>query len=138
MDALAAERIFLFEGFRLDRRAGGLFRVGDNGAVLVPLGSRALDILGVLVARPGELVSKDEIVAPAWPGVIVEDSNLPTQISALRRVLDEASPIVAAASRQSRGAATALSRRYLAATATAPGCAASPRSWPPMSPAIRG
>jgi class 3 adenylate cyclase/DNA-binding winged helix-turn-helix (wHTH) protein len=89
MDALAAEGIFLFEGFRFDRRAGGLFRVDDNCvAVPVRLGARALDVLGVLLARPGEIVSKDEIIATVWPGRIVEDSNLPTQISALRRALD--------------------------------------------------
>ena len=89
MDAFAAEGIFLFEGFCFDRRAGGLFRVDNNCvAVLVPLGARALDVLGVLLARPGEIVSKDELIAAVWPGRIVEDSNLPTQVSALRRVLD--------------------------------------------------
>jgi TolB-like protein len=90
MDALAAEEIFVFEGFRLERRAGGLFREDENG-VLVPvaIGSRALDLLMLLVRRHGDLVSKDEIMAAVWPGMIVEDSNLPTQISALRRVLDK-------------------------------------------------
>ena len=89
MDLPSAEGIFLFEGFRFDRRAGGLLRGDDNGvAVPVPLGARALDVLGVLLARRGEIVSKDEIIAAVWPGRIVEDSNLPTQISALRRVLD--------------------------------------------------
>ena len=89
MDAFAAEGIFLFEGFRFDQRGGGLFRVDNNCvAVLVPLGARALDVLGVLLARPGEIVSKDELIAAVWPGRIVEDSNLPTQVSALRRVLD--------------------------------------------------
>jgi hypothetical protein len=44
--------IFLFEGFRLDRR--GLFRRDERG-VFVPMaiGSRALDVLGVLVGRAG-------------------------------------------------------------------------------------
>src|SRR6516162_678931 len=89
MDALAADEIFLFEGFRLDRRAGGLFRADKDAVpILVAVGSRALDLLTLLVRRPGDLVSKDEIMTAVWPGVIVEDSNLPTQISALRRVLD--------------------------------------------------
>ncbi len=89
MDELVTEEIFSFEGYRLDRRAGGLFRADQNG-VLVPiaLGSRALDLLDLLVRRHGDLVSKDEIMTAVWPGMIVEDSNLPTQISALRRVLD--------------------------------------------------
>jgi DNA-binding winged helix-turn-helix (wHTH) protein len=89
MDALASSDIFLFEGFCLDRRAGGLFRRNHDGADLpVAIGSRGLDILGVLVERAGEVVSKDEIIAAVWPGTVVEDSNLTVQISALRRVLD--------------------------------------------------
>ena len=89
MDALASAEILLFEEFRLDRRAGGLFRRDESGEfVPVPIGSRALDILDSLIARAGEVVSKDEIIAAVWPGLVVEDSNLTVQISALRRVLD--------------------------------------------------
>jgi adenylate cyclase len=89
MDGLA-EDVFLFEGFRLDRRAGGLFRADENGLpVPVAIGARALDLLILLVRRHGDLVSKDEIMTAVWPSMIVEDSNLPTQISALRRVLDQ-------------------------------------------------
>src|SRR5215471_19205480 len=88
IDALVTTDVFLFEGFRLDRR--GLSRCDDQGCyVPVPLGSRALEVLGVLVHRPGNLVSRDEIMNVVWPGVVVESSNLPVQIAALRRVLDE-------------------------------------------------
>jgi class 3 adenylate cyclase/predicted ATPase len=88
--ALAAEQIFLFDDFRLDRQAGGLFRIDADGVMApIALGSRALDLLTLLVRRHGDLVSKDEIMTIVWPGVIVEDSNLPTQISALRRVVDK-------------------------------------------------
>ena len=89
MYTLASADIFLLEGFCLDRRGGGLFRRGQGEDVPVGVGSRALDILGVLVARAGEIVSKDEITAAVWPGKVVEDSNLTVQISALRRVLDQ-------------------------------------------------
>ena len=87
---LATGDIFLFDGFRLDRRGGGLFR-GDERGVFAPLaiGSRALDVLGVLVERPGDLVSRDEIMSAVWPETVVEDSNLAVQIRALRRVLDQ-------------------------------------------------
>jgi TolB-like protein/tetratricopeptide (TPR) repeat protein len=54
----------------------------------VPLGSRALELLQLLVERQGEVISRAEIMAAVWPGTTVEDSNLPTQIAALRRVLD--------------------------------------------------
>src|SRR5215468_2502212 len=88
MDALVTTDVFLFEGFRLDRR--GLARCDDPGCfVPVPLGSRALEVLGVLVARSGDLVTRDEIMNIVWPGVVVESSNLPVQIAALRRILDD-------------------------------------------------
>jgi TolB-like protein/DNA-binding winged helix-turn-helix (wHTH) protein/Flp pilus assembly protein TadD len=88
MQGLAPSAIFQFENFRLDRR-GGLFRSNGAGAFEpVGIGSRSLDILGVLIERAGEVVSKDEIIAAVWPGTVVEDSNLTVQISALRRVLD--------------------------------------------------
>src|SRR5580692_11052801 len=87
MDALVPSDIFLFNDFRLDRR--GLFRrEGPNTLVPVKIGSRALDVLRMLIERPGELVLKDELVAAVWSGVVIEESNLTVQISILRRVLD--------------------------------------------------
>src|SRR5215472_847698 len=87
MEALAVGETFLFEVFRLDRR--GLFR-GDERGVFVPvaIGSRAFEVLRVLIAAHGDLVSKDEIMAAVWPGTVVEDNNLTVQIAALRRILD--------------------------------------------------
>jgi len=79
--------IFLFEGFRLDR--GGLFWLDQAGiATPVALGSRALDLLGLLVSRYGELISKYDIMQAVWPRTVVEENNLTVQISALRRILD--------------------------------------------------
>jgi TolB-like protein len=78
---------FQFEGFRLDRR--GLFRRDERGVfVPIAIGSRALDVLGVLVGRAGDLVPRDEIIAAVWPAIVVEDNNLNIQIAALRRLLD--------------------------------------------------
>jgi DNA-binding winged helix-turn-helix (wHTH) protein len=53
----------------------------------VRLGSRALEILIVLLERPGELVSKQELMARVWPDIFVEPANLTVHISALRRML---------------------------------------------------
>jgi DNA-binding winged helix-turn-helix (wHTH) protein len=90
MDTLATTDVFLFEGFRLDRSGGGLFLANERGDfVAVSIGSRALDILGVLVERAGDLVSKEELIAAVWPGTVIEESNLTVQIAALRRVLDQ-------------------------------------------------
>jgi DNA-binding winged helix-turn-helix (wHTH) protein len=89
MDALTTADMLLFEDFRLDR--SGLSRRDQSGAfVPVMIGSRALEVLAFLVGRPGELVTRDEIMNVVWPGTIVEYSNLPVQIAALRRHIDQA------------------------------------------------
>ena len=51
------------------------------------LGARAVDVLSVLVAAQGRLVSKAELLERVWPGLVVEENNLQVQISALRKQL---------------------------------------------------
>src|SRR5215831_6698273 len=58
--------------------------------VPVTLGQRAFDILLALVSRPGQLVTKDELMAEVWPGVVVEENNIQVHVSALRKVLGTA------------------------------------------------
>jgi DNA-binding winged helix-turn-helix (wHTH) protein len=55
----------------------------------VQIGSRALDILLALLERPGELVTKGELMKRVWPTTIVGEDNLAVQVSMLRRVLRE-------------------------------------------------
>ena len=89
MEEPAGTEVVRFSGFRFDRRRGVLSRQNEDGEFFpVPVGSRALDILGLLIDRHGELVSRDEILNTVWPGV-VEGANVTVQISALRRALDE-------------------------------------------------
>jgi TolB-like protein/DNA-binding winged helix-turn-helix (wHTH) protein len=89
VEQLGSTEIFLIEGFRFDRAGGCLFRTSGSGAVdPVALGSRALALLGLLVERPEQLVTKDEIFRVVWSGMVVEEANLTVQISALRRILD--------------------------------------------------
>lgn len=59
----------------------------------VRLGSRATSILSTLVERPGELISKDDLVARAWPTTHVEEGNLRVHIAALRRALGDSSDL---------------------------------------------
>jgi DNA-binding winged helix-turn-helix (wHTH) protein len=81
MGELSPADIVLFEGFRFDRRTGGLFRLDETGsATLVLLGARALDVLALLIGRRGDLVTKDEILATVWSGRVVEEANLNVQI----------------------------------------------------------
>src|SRR5271156_2503700 len=69
--------------FRLDTQDDLLLRGSEPAA----LGRRAIALLRTLVERPGALVSKDALIEAAWSGRAVEESNLPVQIAALRRVL---------------------------------------------------
>ena len=62
-------------------------RAADRQAVV--LGARAMDVLTALAEQAGDVVTKQALMAAAWPGLAVEDANLTVQISALRRVLDE-------------------------------------------------
>jgi DNA-binding winged helix-turn-helix (wHTH) protein len=79
-----------------DRRAEllfGSFRLLPTQFLLlkgdkpVHLGSRALGILIVLLERPGELVSRQELMGRVWPNISVEPANLTVHMSALRRAL---------------------------------------------------
>ena len=76
---------FLFGPFRL-LPARFLLLEGDKP---VRLGSRALEILVLLLERPGELVSKQDLMARVWPNIFVEAANLTVHISALRRTLHD-------------------------------------------------
>jgi DNA-binding winged helix-turn-helix (wHTH) protein len=55
--------------------------------VPVELGTRAFDLLLVLLEADGLLVSKDELLSRVWPGIVVSEENLKVQVSALRKAL---------------------------------------------------
>jgi Transcriptional regulatory protein, C terminal len=52
-------------------------------------GSRAYDILLALLERPGELVTKEQLIARVWPNTFVESVNLAVQVAGLRRALGD-------------------------------------------------
>src|ERR1700737_2718671 len=64
-------------------------RVLEKGGVRVRLGSRALDILIVLVERPTKVVGKRELIERVWPDLAVDEGSLRFQISVLRKALGE-------------------------------------------------
>ncbi|MFD2057958.1 winged helix-turn-helix domain-containing tetratricopeptide repeat protein [Mesorhizobium calcicola] len=51
---------------------------------------RGIALLDTLLAAGGQTVSKDELLAKAWPGVIVEEANLSVQMATLRKALGPA------------------------------------------------
>lgn len=57
--------------------------------VPVKLGSRAMDILRLLVSRAGEVVPKNEILSYAWAGLSVEEISLRVNVAELRKVLGD-------------------------------------------------
>ena len=72
-----------FGRFKVRRRQRQLLA----GREPVELGSRAFDILLMLLDAGGALVSKLELMEQIWPGVAVEEGNLSVQIHTLRRAL---------------------------------------------------
>ncbi len=53
----------------------------------VKLGSRAFDMLVVLVERHNRIVPKHELLDLVWPKLVVEENNLQVQVMALRKLL---------------------------------------------------
>lgn len=77
--------VSVFGPFRFERRTGRLSR-GDAEIHLTP---RAADVLRCLIARPGEVVSKDELFAQVWKDVNVTDDALLQVVSAVRKALGD-------------------------------------------------
>ena len=55
----------------------------------VELGSRALDILIVLISTANEPVSKKELISRVWPDVVVEEGSLRFHMAGLRKALGD-------------------------------------------------
>lgn len=77
--------------FELRPRERKLLRDGRE----VPLGARGFEILMGLIEADGDVVSKEALLTRVWPGVIVNENNLHTQISAVRKALGESGSFVA-------------------------------------------
>jgi len=84
------DHVILFPPFRLDRAAGRLFR-GDEPVALRP---KTYATLCALAARPGELVTKDDLLRDVWPDVAVTEDMPRFSVRELRRALgdDPAAP----------------------------------------------
>jgi TolB-like protein len=72
-----------FGPFEVDQGAQVILRDGEPLAV----GQRGAAILEALLGRPGEVITKAELMDTAWPDVVVEESNLSVQVAALRKAL---------------------------------------------------
>jgi DNA-binding response OmpR family regulator len=86
----SGDTIIRFGRFSVLPRARQLLLDGQP----IELGSRAFDLLMLLIGACGTLVTKDEILSRVWPGAVVEENNLQVQMSALRKVLGEDREII--------------------------------------------
>lgn len=76
---------FAFGPFRLlvtERRL-------EKDGIVVPLGSRALDILVALVECAGDVVSKKDLISRVWPNTTVDESSLRVHVAGLRKALGD-------------------------------------------------
>src|SRR6202165_4077087 len=64
-------------------------RVLRRDGVMLPLGSRALDILIYLAERPGEVIAKQELIDHVWPDVTVEEGSIRVHVAAIRKALGD-------------------------------------------------
>src|SRR5215471_16334999 len=81
----APSRVASFGPFRLRATERLLER---DGAAL-KIGSRALDILTMLVEHAPEVVSKRDLIARAWGNLVVDDGSLRFHVAALRKTLGD-------------------------------------------------
>jgi predicted ATPase/DNA-binding winged helix-turn-helix (wHTH) protein len=77
------ERGYRFAAFRFFPGLRCLLR-DDN---TVPLSPRTMSVLAALIEHHGELVTKDDLLTEVWHGTSIDENNLVTHVSALRKVL---------------------------------------------------
>jgi predicted ATPase/DNA-binding winged helix-turn-helix (wHTH) protein len=81
-----SSRVIVFPPYRLDLDDERLWCDGDA----VPLRPKTFAVLRVLVGRPGQLVTKDEIWSAVWPDTTVSDDTLTKSIRELRHAFGDA------------------------------------------------
>jgi predicted ATPase len=82
---VAVQEVYEFDGFRLDAAHAMLYRDGRE----LPLPRKAVETLQALVKRPGEILSKDELMSEVWSDIAVEESNLALYLHILRKTLGQ-------------------------------------------------
>lgn len=62
-------------------------RLATRNGEPLPIGHRGVALLATLFTRPGEVLTKSELMDAAWGGAAIEESNLTVQVAALRKAL---------------------------------------------------
>lgn len=92
---------YQFDTVVVDVRAGRVI----NGVSVVDLEPKAYDLLVLLLSRPGELLTKQDLLDAVWPGVFVTDNAIARVVAQLRRALGDSA-------RQARYIETVPTRGY--------------------------
>ncbi|HWB83517.1 MAG TPA: tetratricopeptide repeat protein [Bryobacteraceae bacterium] len=86
----SAGRVWRFARFEFDESSRQLLEEGSA----VELEAKPLEVLYQLLLHAGEVVTKEELLESAWPGVTVVEGSLATAVSKLRKALGEENPPV--------------------------------------------
>src|SRR5580658_5538308 len=89
--SLVLSGLYRFDEFELNPARRTFARNG----VPVSISPKAFEVLTYLVANPGRVVTKDELLKAVWPESFVEESNLPGYISGLRKALTDRANYIA-------------------------------------------
>ena len=88
--AATAAAMLEFGRFRVLLRQRQLIADG----VPIELGTRAFDLLLILLEADGSVVTKEDLLSRVWPGIVVSEENLKVQVSALRKALGDGRDLI--------------------------------------------
>ena len=60
-----------------------------RGRIVRQVEPKIMDLLFLLASRPGEVFSREEVLAALWPDVVVGDDSLARSVSRLRKALGD-------------------------------------------------
>src|SRR3981189_1813520 len=86
-ESVSSQILLRFEAYLLDRRIGELRKHG----IRIKLSGQPLEVLVLLLERPGELVSREELRQRLWANDVFVDfeRSLNSAVKKLRRALNE-------------------------------------------------
>jgi len=78
-------RLYVFGAFSLDADERELLREG----AAVPIASKAMDVLLILIEKAGQVIERTELIKRVWPDSEGADGSLAVTVSALRKTLGD-------------------------------------------------
>ena len=83
-----SRRFVRFGAYEVDLQAGEL----RKGGIRLKLGGQPFQVLAILLERPGDVFTREELQKRLWPETFVDvDHNLNTAINKIREILGDSS-----------------------------------------------